>query len=63
MKEEDPLKSKVSNEININLSQKSSSQNINYEEIKPLPLPPMKNILYMIHKNNKVIHKKIKHYL
>jgi uncharacterized membrane protein len=43
MKEEDPLKGKVTNEINLNISQ-NSNQNINYEEIKPLPLPPMKNI-------------------
>ena len=43
MKEEDPLTNKELN-INIELSKNNSSQNINYEEIKPLPLPPMKNI-------------------
>ena len=43
MQEEDPLK-KETTEINIESSQNPSSQNINYGEIKPLPLPPMKNI-------------------
>lgn len=44
MQEEDPLKIKEPTNINLELSKNSSSQNINYEEIKPLPLPPMKNI-------------------
>ena len=43
MQEEDPLKIETT-EINIESSQNPSSQNINYGEIKPLPLPPMKNI-------------------
>ena len=43
MKENDPLK--INEERNINIK---SSQNMNYDEIKPLPLPPMKNINQLI---------------
>ena len=43
MQEEDQLK-KETRDINLDISQNPSSQNINYEEIKPLPLPPMQNI-------------------
>ena len=46
MKEEDPLSSKESSEVKIELSQNiSSNNNIIYnDEIKPLPLPQMKKI-------------------
>ena len=45
MKEEDPLKSQeLDDNLKIEISQNSSSQNMNYDKIKPLPLPPMKNI-------------------
>ena len=51
MQEEDPLSKKESNNININveMSQNISSSNINNynnydDDIRPLPLPPMKNI-------------------
>ena len=44
MKEEDPLSIEESKNINIELSKKISSQNINYDDIRPLPLPPMNNI-------------------
>ena len=43
MKEDDPLKINEIKNINI-----ESSQNMNYDEIKPLPLPPMKNIHQLI---------------
>ena len=44
MKEDDPLKiNEERNNINI-----QSSQNMNYDDIKPLPLPPMKNIHQLI---------------
>jgi len=46
MNEEDPLSSKDSNDtintINIDLTKNNSSQNINYEDIEPLPLPMKK---------------------
>ena len=44
MQEEDPLTNKEITTINIDLSKNNSSQNINYGDIKPLPLPQMKNI-------------------
>ncbi len=44
MKEEDPLTNKEITTINIDLSKNNLSQNINYGEIKPLPLPQMNNI-------------------
>ena len=45
MKEAEPLSSKESSEVKIEFSQTISSDNINeYNDIKPLPLPEMKNI-------------------
>ena len=47
MKEEDPLSSKESSEVKIELSQNnysSNNDNNTYDDIKPLPLPQMKNI-------------------
>ena len=45
MKEEDPLKSQeIDDNLKIDLSTNSSFQNMNYDEVQPLPLPPMKNI-------------------
>jgi hypothetical protein len=44
MQEEDPLTNKEITTINIDLSKNNLSQNINYGDIKPLPLPQMKNI-------------------
>ena len=45
MKEEDPLKSQeIDDNLKIDLSTNSSFQNLNYDEVQPLPLPPMKNI-------------------
>ncbi len=45
MKEEDPLSSKEPSEVKIELSQDTSNNDNNtYNDIKPLPLPQMKNI-------------------
>ena len=45
MKEEDPLSSKEPSEVKIELSQDTSNNDNNtYDDIKPLPLPQMKNI-------------------
>ena len=45
MKEDDPLSSKESSEVKIELSQDATNTNNNsYDNIKPLPLPQMKNI-------------------
>jgi len=45
MKEDDPLSSKVSSEVKIELSQDTiNTDNNSYDNIKPLPLPQMKNI-------------------
>ena len=45
MKEDDPLSSKESSEVKIELSQDTiNTDNNSYDNIKPLPLPQMKNI-------------------
>ena len=45
MKEDDPLSSKESSEVKIELSQDATNtDNNSYDNIKPLPLPQMKNI-------------------
>jgi len=45
MKEDDPLSSKESSEVKIELSQDTTNiDNNSYDNIKPLPLPQMKNI-------------------
>ena len=45
MKEDDPLSSKESSEVKIELSQyATNTDNNSYDNIKPLPLPQMKNI-------------------
>ena len=45
MKEEDPLKSQEPSEVKIELSQNNENNNdITYNDIKPLPLPQIKNI-------------------
>ena len=45
MKEEDPLKSQEPSEVKIELSQNEENNNdITYNDIKPLPLPQIKNI-------------------
>ena len=48
MQEEDPLTNKEITTINIDLSKNNLSQNINYGDIKPLPLPQMKNIAILL---------------
>ena len=44
MKEEDPLSSKEPSEVKIELSQDTSNNDISYNDIKPLPIPQIKNI-------------------